>query len=116
MPTVWKRFGVPRAINLGDALIVLASILVGRSPVPPDRLLQALGRLSLEDGRVQRDVLADRREVGVDVGALELVQQRAVVERIAHEVRRPGLIRSERLHQRLGCRRSVALLEPTSDI
>ena len=36
-PTVWKRFGVPNAINAGDYLLGRAMAAVLRTPVDPDR-------------------------------------------------------------------------------
>src|ERR1700733_11580713 len=35
LPTIWKRFGLPQAVNLGDALIACAFSLVQHVDVPP---------------------------------------------------------------------------------
>lgn len=44
-PTVWKRWGISKAINLGDSIFVLsrlASYKLMDSKIPPDRILKVL--------------------------------------------------------------------------
>ena len=51
-PTVWRRFGVPQAINLGDAMFYYAVLLVGRVDAPAAAREAAARRLMCETLRV----------------------------------------------------------------
>jgi len=51
-PTVWKAFGVPQAINLGDAMFYYAALLVGRLEEPREVRERALHRLLVDTIRV----------------------------------------------------------------
>lgn len=42
-PTLWKLWGVPQAVNTGDAMFVLANTAILRLNLPPERVLQAAG-------------------------------------------------------------------------
>ncbi|MDE0213315.1 MAG: polyprenyl synthetase family protein [Deltaproteobacteria bacterium] len=65
--TVWRRFGVPRAIDLGDAMFYLAVLLAQRAPVSAESREALARRLLLEtlkviDGQEQEFALhADPR-------------------------------------------------------
>jgi hydroxymethylglutaryl-CoA reductase len=47
-PTVWAKYGAPRAIDLGDAMFYLAVLLVGRMDLPAGRREALSKRLLLE--------------------------------------------------------------------
>jgi geranylgeranyl diphosphate synthase, type I len=51
-PTVWKKFGFAQAINLGDAMIACAVLLMHRLDAPPDLRERAVRRMFLEVLRV----------------------------------------------------------------
>ncbi len=40
-PTVWKLWGIPQAVNTGDAMFTLANTAILRLELPPERTLQA---------------------------------------------------------------------------
>jgi len=50
--TVWRRFGIPRAINLGDAMFYYAVLLVQQVAVPPEQRNDLVRMLLLETLRV----------------------------------------------------------------
>jgi geranylgeranyl diphosphate synthase type I len=50
-PTVWKRWGIPQAINTGDAIFVLARLAALRmteTGIPADSIIQALSIIDTE--------------------------------------------------------------------
>jgi geranylgeranyl diphosphate synthase, type I len=69
-PTVWKKFGMSQAINLGDAMIALTIILMKRLDQPAELRERATGRVLLEmlrviEGQVQELELKDRADVTI---------------------------------------------------
>ena len=50
--TIWRRYGVPQAINLGDAMFYYTLLLVERLQVPPSRRQLAARRVLQETLRV----------------------------------------------------------------
>ena len=51
-PTVWSQFGVPQAINLGDAMFYYALLLLQRLDMEPSAIVQVSERLLRETLRV----------------------------------------------------------------
>ena len=114
--TVWRRFGVPRAIDLGDAMFYLAVLLVQRAPVSGESR-QALARkllletLKVIDGQEQEFALRADPRPAMDryfamveaktarlfvlamAGAAELLGQEArVIEGLTEAARHLGIL------------------------
>ncbi len=69
--TVWKRFGVPQAINLGDAMFYYAVLLAQDPAFPPERRDRVVHRLLVEtlrviDGQESEFALKGKPQVGLD--------------------------------------------------
>src|SRR5215210_220447 len=67
-PTVWKKYGMAQAINLGDAMIAHTILLMQRLDVPSELRERATSRVLLEmlrviEGQVQELELKSRTEV-----------------------------------------------------
>lgn len=70
-PTVWNRFGVPQAINLGDAMFYWTLMLAGRTDAPAAVRNAVVQRVVVEtlrviDGQAQEFALKERGEVSVE--------------------------------------------------
>jgi geranylgeranyl pyrophosphate synthase len=70
-PTVWKKFGFAQAINLGDAMIACAVLLMHRLDAPPELRERAVRRVFLEvlrviEGQVEDLDLKHRDDVRLD--------------------------------------------------
>ncbi|MGB8508287.1 MAG: polyprenyl synthetase family protein [Pyrinomonadaceae bacterium] len=69
-PTVWKKYGMAQAINLGDAMIAHTILLMQRLEVPAALREQATNRVLLEmlrviEGQVQELELKSRTDVSL---------------------------------------------------
>lgn len=69
-PTVWKKYGMAQAINLGDAMIAHTILLMQRLEVPEALREQATSRVLLEmlrviEGQVQELELKSRTDVSL---------------------------------------------------
>lgn len=82
-PTVWKMWGVPHAINDGDAQALIAYGLIARSTADPKRVLEAYGFLTKQYVRVSEGQFLDFTLTDIPLGDARVTEDayREMIER-----------------------------------